>query len=144
MVYGLYKRSALHEVMPLRKVLVADQLLVTELSLKGEFVTVPEKLVVRRVRRVSRSSQAIARALGTSRLHVWFRCEVQEVMWLRLIFQSDKFTLRERIVLAFWSFGKYAQISVYHGPLLLLAYKILLALCPKAARHVHELWRGVA
>jgi len=140
--HGVYKRSALHEVLQFRKALIADYFLLAELSLKGEFVTVPEKLMVKRVREVSRSSQTIARAMGISRLHVWFRCEVWEIMWLSIIFQSDRLRLHEKIKLACWSLGKYAQFSVYHGQLTLLTYRILLALWPKAANHARALWRS--
>ncbi len=140
LIYGVYKQSALHEVLPSRKALAADYLLLAELSLKGEFVTVPEKLMVRRVRQRSRNSQAIARELGISRLHVWFLCEVLEIMLLRLILQSDRLRLHEKIKLACWSLGNYVQLSIHHGPLPLLTYRTLLALCPKIAARARHLW----
>ena len=142
--YGVYKRSALHEALPFRKALAADYLLLAGLSLKGEFVTVPEKLMVRRVRQHSRSSQAIARALGISWLQVWCRCEVLEIMLLRLILQSYRLTLRERIMLVCWSLGKYVQFSVYHGALPLLTYRTLLALCPNMSTRARQLWWLIA
>jgi hypothetical protein len=140
MFYGVYKRSILREIMPLKREPTAAQLLVAELSLKGEFVTVPEKLMVKRIRGVSRDSQAIAHALGTSRLHIWFCSSVRELIWLKIIFQSDRLRLHEKIMLAFWSLGKCVQFSVYHGQLPFLAYRILLALCPKIATRARQTW----
>jgi glycosyltransferase involved in cell wall biosynthesis len=144
MYYAVCKRNALREAMPLKRELTVGQLLVAELSLKGEFVTVPEKLMVKRINRVSRSSQAAAHTMGISRLHIWCRCEAREVMWLRIIFQSDRLGLHEKIMLAFWSLGKYVQFSVYYGPLPLLAYRILLTLCPKIATRARQTWLSSA
>ncbi|MFC2050553.1 glycosyltransferase family 2 protein [Chloroflexota bacterium] len=143
--YGVYKKSALRAVMPFKKIPpMIDQLLVAELSLQGEFVTIPEKLLFKRVRPVSISLQARARTLGISQLHIWFRYEMLEVMWLRVIFQSDKLTLHERVKLAFWSLGKYFRLTIYDGPLPLLAYQTLLVLWPRAAMRARELWRNTA
>lgn len=144
MFYGVYKSDALREVMPLRREPTAAQLLVAELSLKGEFVTVPEKLMVKRIRGVSRDPQAIARALGISRLHIWFCSSVREAIWLKIIFQSDRLGLYEKVMLACWSLGKCVQFSIYHGQLPFLAYRILLALCPKIATRARQTWLSSA
>ena len=108
--YGIYKRSALREVMPMKKVNATDHLILAELCFRGEFVTVPEKLMVKRWGGVSVSLRNIARILGIrNQLLILYPYFVREVLLQRIIFQTDRLTLPERIRLAIWSFNNYVQ-----------------------------------
>jgi glycosyltransferase involved in cell wall biosynthesis len=57
--YGLYRTDTLHYAMPLQKVITTDQDMMLRLCFLGEFVTVPERLLTRRMRGPSNSSGSL-------------------------------------------------------------------------------------
>lgn len=111
--FGVYKNSALREVLPPIKVIAGDHLLLAKLCFYGEFVTVQERLMVKRWGGVSASIRNIARTLGTSNpFLIKYPHFVREVLLQRIIFQTDKLTLLEKVRLAGWSLGNY--VKVFH------------------------------
>lgn len=137
--YGLYKRSALREVMPMRKVIATDHLVLAELCFQGEFVTVPEKLMVKRWGGASTSHRNNARALGISNpLLIRFPYLVREVLLQRIIFQTDRLKLQEKIRLSGWSLYKYVILAVR------LRFLGLLGLVVRSAKRARALWRRAA
>ena len=138
---GIYKRSALREVMPLRKVIATDHLLLAELCFQGEFVTVQERLMVKRWGGASTSHRNSARVVGVSNpLLIAFPYFVREVLLQRIIFQTDRLTLPEKTRLACWSLRNYVQVCGIRA--LHLRYRTLLALAKRPARRARELWRS--
>lgn len=109
--YGLYKRSALIKVMPMRKLVATDHLILAELCFQGEFVTVQEKLVFKRWGGASTSHRNNARALGlTNQLLIMCPYFVREIMLQKIIFHTDKLTVPEKVRLACWSLFNYVQV----------------------------------
>lgn len=141
--YGIYKRNALREVMPMRKVIATDHLVLAELCFQGEFVTVQERLMVKRWGGASTSHRNNARALGISN-QLFIKCPyfVREVLLQRIIFQTARLTLPEKTRLACWSLRNYVQVCGIWA--LRLRYRTLLALTKRPAIHARELWRSVA
>ena len=136
--YGVYKRSALREVMPMRKVIATDHLVLAELCFQGEFVTVQEKLMVKRWGGASTSHRNNARALGISNpLFIKYPYFVREVLLQRIISQTDRLTLLEKIRLARWSLSNYTWVHGVHALL-----RTLPAWAKRPAKRVRELWRS--
>lgn len=101
---GIHKRSALSKVMPMKKVIATDHLVMVGLCFQGEFVTVPERLMVKRVGGGSASLGSLARAYGVSnQLLVKGTYLTREAMLQRIIFQTDKLKPPEKIWLVCWS-----------------------------------------
>ncbi len=140
---GVYKRSALREVMPMRKVIANDHLVLAGLCFQGEFVTVQEKLMVKRWGGASTSHRNNARAVGVSNpLLIEFPYFVREVLLQIIIFQTARLTLPEKTRLACWSLRNYVQVCGIRA--LRLRYRTLLALAKRPAIRVRELWRSAA
>lgn len=144
--YGVYKRNALCEVMPMRKVIATDHLVLFKLCFQGEFVTVQEKLMVKRCGGASTSHRNSARALGISN-PLLIKCPyfVREVLLQRIIFNTDRLTMLEKIKLACWSLSNYVQVcgimALHIG--LYIGYRALIVLDRRLAIRARELWRGV-
>lgn len=137
--YGIYKRSVLGKVMPMRNMLASDHLVLAELCFHGEFMTVQESLMVKRWGGASTSFKNTARVLGISnQLLIRFPYFVREVLLQRIIFQTDRLTLQEKIRLAGWSLSNYVIL------VLRLRYRALLALAARPAIRARELWRSAA
>ncbi|MCJ7515972.1 MAG: glycosyltransferase [Dehalococcoidia bacterium] len=102
--YGVHKRSVLREVMPAKKVMASDHLLMAGLCFQGEFVTVKERLMIKRMGGASASLESIARAHGISnQVLIKGTYLTREFMLQRIIFQTDKLKLPEKIWLVCWS-----------------------------------------
>jgi glycosyltransferase involved in cell wall biosynthesis len=107
---GIYKLSALREVMPIRKVIAGDHLILAELCFLGEFVTVQERLMFKRWGGASTSHKNNARALClTNPLYIMFPYFVREILLQKMIFHTDKLTMPEKIRLSCWSLVNYIQ-----------------------------------
>lgn len=138
---GIFKRRALCAVMPVRKVIANDHLVLAELCFQGEFVTVQERLMVKRWGGVSTSHRNNALAQGISN-PLFIKCPyfVREILLQKIIFNTDKLTLPEKIRLARWSLCNYVQVCSI--PTLRLRYRILMALVKRLAIRARELWRN--
>jgi glycosyltransferase involved in cell wall biosynthesis len=137
---GVYKRDALRKVMPLKKVIATDHVLLAELSLQGEFVTIQEKLMAKRYGGTSKSFESIARGeCITNPVLIKYSYLVREVLLQRIIFSTDKLTLREKITLACWSFSNY--VKVHFIPPLHRRLRTMVR-CSATIR-ARELWRSV-
>jgi glycosyltransferase involved in cell wall biosynthesis len=141
--YGVYKRSALLKIMPMKKVVASDHLIIAEMCFHGEFVTVPKRFMVKRVGGVSASLESIARAYGMSnQLLVKGTYLTREAMLQRIIFQTDELKLPEKIWLVSWSFSHTSQVVIRR--LVGLGYQALAASVKRLAIRVRELWRSRA
>jgi len=125
--FGIYKRSVLAKVMPLKKVLAIDHLLLAGLSLLGEFITVPEKLMLKRSGGCSRSLQGIAEAAHiNNKLFIKFPYFVRELLLQKIIFTTSRLRFWEKITLAFWSFVHYLKIFIIPFSIIPPVFKILM------------------
>ena len=141
-IYGIHKRNALCEVMPMRKVIAADHLVLFKLCFQGEFVTVQEKLMAKRWGGASTSHRNSARATGISN-PLLIKCPyfVREVLLQRIIFNTDRLTMLEKIKLACWSLSNYSQVCGIMA--LHIGYRALIVLDRRLTIRARELWRGV-
>lgn len=138
--YGVYKRDALRKVMPLKKVIATDHILLAELSFQGEFVTVQEKLMTKRYGGTSKSFESIAHSeCITNPVLIKHSYLVREVLLQRIIFSTDKLTLWEKITLACWSFSNYVKVHFIPA----LRRRLRTMARSSATIHARELWRSV-
>ena len=152
--FGVYRRTALREVMPMKKVgmHLLDQLLLAEMCFQGEFVTIPERLIVKRSGGLSRMADSLsnlARALGIDdRLSIIHKGYLlfkrtyleREVALQRTIFQSSKLTLPEKIEIACWSLSHTSRFVIRR--VLSLGYQALAASTRRLAIRMRKLWRS--
>ena len=149
--FGVYRRSALREVMPMKKVgmHLLDQLVLAEMCFQGEFVTVPKRLMVKRSGGLSRMADSLsnlARALGIDdRLSIIHKGYLllkrtyleREVALQRIIFHSSRLTLPEKIGIACWSLGHTSRVVIRR--VLSLGYQTLAAYARRLAIRAREL-----
>ncbi|OGD63365.1 hypothetical protein A2160_02680 [Candidatus Beckwithbacteria bacterium RBG_13_42_9] len=108
--YGIYLRRTLQKAMPIKRVIAADQLLLAELALTGNFFTVSQPLMVKRYGGVSGSYAKTAQVIGVkNRFLISNPLMVRELLLQKIIFQSKKLKLPEKIRLACWSLGHYLK-----------------------------------
>jgi glycosyltransferase involved in cell wall biosynthesis len=142
LIYGIFRSSALCKVMPFKKVLSLDSLLLSELSLHGEFVTIPETLMFERLggaapakmKRFYTDSRNVSNPLFRIYPFLGYFIYAQKI-----IFRTNRFSLIEKIGLACYLIGDYiyaAARRAIHKP-----YRILFVLWPGAALRARELWR---
>lgn len=138
--YGVYKRNALREVMPAREVIATDHLILAELCLLGEFVTVQKRLMVKRWGGTSVSIGSIAGVLGINNpFLIQFPYFVREVLLQKIIFQSDRLSMAEKIKLGSWSLGNYAQFCFKRVIFMLWVLRLLPAYGKYKVKRAREL-----
>lgn len=137
---GVYKRDALRKVMPLKNMIATDHVLLAELSLQGEFITIQEKLMTKRYGGISASHKNVAHALPVTN-PMLIRCPyfVREVLMQKVIFQTDKLALPEKVTLSYWSLNNY--IKVHFIPALYRRLRTMVR-CSATIR-ARELWRSI-
>lgn len=111
--YGIYKRNFLSKVMPLKKVIANDHLILAELCLQGEFETVKEKMITKRWGGASSSHRKNAHAQGIkNELLILFPYLVREILLQRIIFRAKNLFLNEKFNLSCWSLWNYISFSL--------------------------------
>ena len=111
--YGIYKSKFLSKAMPMKKVVANDHLILADLSLQGEFITVKEKLVHKRYGGASTSHRNNARAQGiNNELLIRFPYFVREIFLQRIIFKTGDLLLNEKVKLSRWSLWNYIVFSL--------------------------------
>lgn len=108
--YGLWRRSLVTGVKPLKKVVGCDHIFLAELCFKGEFITIPEKLMVKRWGGASLSHHKNASAMGINN-PVLTKCPyfIREILLQTVVCKTDKLTAREKFHLCLWSFNHYIR-----------------------------------
>lgn len=122
---GPYRHDALREIMPIKKVIGGDHLVLAELCFHGEFITVPQKLMTKRWGGASASHKKNASAVGVKNpVLIKFPYFVREILLQAIILKTDKLTAREKIQLCLWSLNHYVRVCVvrsarrkFQGPL---------------------------
>jgi glycosyltransferase involved in cell wall biosynthesis len=111
--YGLWKRSLTAGIKPIRKVVGCDHILLAEFCFEGEFVTIPEKLMVKRWGGASLSHKKNASAVGVKNpVLIKFPYFVREILLQAIILKTDKLTAREKFQLCLWSLNHYVRVCV--------------------------------
>jgi len=119
--YGLHKRRALSKVMPMKEVGGGDHLVMVEMCFQGEFLTIPKRLIVKRRVGISASLGNIVRFLGIDDslpiiqkgyLLLKGTYLEREVALQKILFQSDKLTLPEKMELSCWSLGHTSGVVI--------------------------------
>lgn len=122
---GLYRRDALREIMPIKKVIAGDHLILAELCFHGEFITVPQKLMTKMWGGASVSHKKNASVVGVKNpLLIKFPYFVREILLQAIILKTDELTAREKFKLCLWSLNHYIRACVmrsarrkFQGPL---------------------------
>jgi glycosyltransferase involved in cell wall biosynthesis len=110
--YGIYKRNFLSRVMPMKKVIANDHLILAELCLHGEFETVKERLITKRWGGASTSHRNNAHAQGiNNEFLIRFPYLVREIMLQRIIFWRSNLFFKEKFKLSCWSLWNYISFS---------------------------------
>lgn len=115
--YGIYKSRALRSVMPMKKVIANDHLLLAQLCFEGEFFTVEESLFYKRQGGMSASFKAIAEGeCIRNRLLIGMPYLTREMFLQKMIFETEKLNILEKIWLSGWSFTNYLRVGIiYRG-----------------------------
>ena len=108
--YGIFKREYLEPIMPMINVIASDHLLLAELSLQYEFLTLPSVLMFKRKGGISKSLKSIARSLEiNSLLFVNFPYLIREFYLQRAILNSKNLIMLKKFELSCWSINQYAK-----------------------------------
>ena len=108
--YAIYRRAYLQRVMPIEKILAADHLLLAELSLMGEFDTVPEVLMHKRCGGASRDLKHAAQVLNVA--HQWRARHPYLFRTIRLeqiVCRAPSLTALEKCGLSMWLWRLHAE-----------------------------------
>lgn len=115
--YGIYRTSALRTVMPMKKVIANDHLLLAQLCFEGEFFTIEESLFYKRQGGMSASIKSIAEGeCIQNRLLISMPYLTREFFLQKMILETEKLNFLEKIWLSGWSFINYLRVCViYRG-----------------------------
>jgi glycosyltransferase involved in cell wall biosynthesis len=140
LIYGIFKSKALRKVMPFKKVLLFDSLLLAELSLHGEFVTVPEILTFERLGRIADTMKRFCADSRNVSNPLFRRYPLlgSLIYTQKIILRTARLRLIEKIRLAGYFIGEYAFLTG-----LKVDYKLLSILWPSAALRARKLWDSV-
>ena len=109
--YGIYKSKFLSKVQPFNNVIANDHIILAELCLLGEFVTVEQVLVHKRWGGASMSHRANAYAQNiNNEFMIRFPYLVREFFFQKMILRTSNLELTEKIRLSLWSLWKYSFI----------------------------------
>jgi glycosyltransferase involved in cell wall biosynthesis len=101
--YGLFKRSALQKVMPLKHIMASDHILMLKLSLLGEYYTINERLLVKRTGGASDRLKTLARTHNiTNPLLINGVYFIREYEIFKMLIASN-LNLVQKLLLIAWS-----------------------------------------
>ena len=138
--YGVYKRDVLSRCMPLKNRITIDHLLLAEICFLGDFITVQRPLMTKRWGGASASIKSIAKLLGrNNRFAIMFPYLERELFLQRIILQTNRLTLAEKLRLSVWSLRNYVRLEVrLKNELLSLWLNLLVGKLPLCIRR--SLW----
>ncbi len=104
-LYGLFRRDTLSRVMPLQTMMTTDQNMMLQLCLLGEFVTVPERLLTRRMSGPSNtgSLMRLARSYGITNPFLIYGAYITREIEIWKIIARAKLNLVAKMWLVIWS-----------------------------------------
>ncbi len=103
--YGLYKRCALATVMPMKKMMTADQNMMLKLCLLGEFDIIPARMLTRRMSGASGTGfKAMARSYGiTNPILINGAYFIREYEIDKTLARSGNLAAPQKLALMVWS-----------------------------------------
>jgi len=109
--YGIYVRDILAKVMPLKNMIANDHILLSELSLLGEFITVDDILMAKRTGGASVSFKSIA---GTLKIKNGFCIKypymIREISLQKMTWAADQMSFLSKVRLSAWSAANYGVL----------------------------------
>tara|TARA_B100000315_G_scaffold194775_1_gene185527 strand:- start:297 stop:1229 length:933 start_codon:yes stop_codon:yes gene_type:complete len=120
--YGLHRRETLGKVMPMKKIMAVDHVLLATSTLVGEFITSDEVLHYKRYGGASSSHQSNARTCKIDNpFLIKFPYLIREYYFQNIILTSGKISFPNSIIISLWSLSNYLfQLVDYHALLLTL------------------------
>lgn len=109
--HGIYKRGPLSAVLPVWNLVLTDQLLLARLCFLGEFHVVPKLLMMKRRKKTAISWETWHEEIGVNRsLLTNHSYIVRDILYQKIIFETDTLTLREKIKLSYWCLTNHGFI----------------------------------
>lgn len=111
--YGIYLKKFLKEILPMKKLIANDHLMLAELSLQGEFITSLNILLKKSWGGASLSHAHNARAQGiTNSFSIKCPYLVREWELQKIIFKHSDSNIFEKIKLSVWSLNHYVYLGM--------------------------------
>ena len=120
--YGLYDRKALLSVMPMQNVVASDHILLSELSLNGDFYRTPENVFYKRDGGAAESIDRIVESICLeSKALSKLPYEAREYFFQKIIFRTQAIKFHEKVTLSLWSLHDYLDFRFYSRVMRLLS-----------------------
>lgn len=114
--YGLYRSDTLSKLIPLKKIIGGDHVLLANSTFLGEIITSQQILHIKRYGGPSRSHEDNARAIGINNLIlIKLPYLVREFYLQKIIYHTDRLTNVGKIKLTFWSLFDFLIYNVLRG-----------------------------
>ena len=106
--YGIYRSKVMKELLPLYDLINPDQLHLLRMVLKGNIITIPQPLLIKRKGGTSQSHKNIARVCNVNNpLFRYCPYFTLECIIQKYIFTSYHLSIVERLRISFFSFAHY-------------------------------------
>jgi len=112
--YGIYDHDSLKKIMPMKTVVASDHILLSSLSLLGEFNTVKDVLFHKRDGGACESLEKIAKSMCLdNKLFVMFPYIIREYFFQRIIFKSSRIGIYDKFKLVILSIIDYLDFRIF-------------------------------
>ena len=112
--YGLFDREALSKVMPMQNVVASDHLLLSRLSLNGDFYRTPINLFYKRDGGACESINKIVESIRLeNKLLTLFPYMAREYFFQKIIFITQSIKFHEKMALSLWSLYDYLDFRFF-------------------------------
>lgn len=120
--YGLFDRRALLKVMPMQNVVASDHLLLSKLSINGDFYRVPKNLFYKRDGGACESINRIVESIRLeNKILTSFPYLAREYFFQKIIFKTNTIKFHEKVILSLWSINDYLDFRLYSRVMKLLS-----------------------
>jgi len=112
--YGLFDRRSLLKVMPMQNVVASDHLLLSKLSLNGDFHRLHKNLFYKRDGGACESINSIVESIRLeNKILTSFPYLAREYFFQKIIFKTNSIQLYEKVILSLWSINDYIDFRFY-------------------------------
>ena len=120
--YGLFDRKALSKVMPMQNVVASDHILLSKLSLNGDFYRTPINLFYKRDGGACESINRIVESIRLEgKLLTSLPYMAREYFFQKIIFKTQVIKFHEKLTLSLWSLHDYLDFRFYSRVMKLLS-----------------------
>ena len=120
--YGLYDRKVLSSVMPMQNVVASDHILLSELSLNGDFCRTPANVFFKRDGGACESINRIVESIRLeSKVLSKLSYIAREYFFQKIIFRTQAIKFHEKVTLSLWSLHDYLDFRLYSRVMRLLS-----------------------